>query len=131
MNKSYCKRAFDHIYCDNKGKYRLCCHATTFKNEPLYNSTETTPFNYFLSPELDEIRSRMLDGKNIPECYLCTSIEKRGGVSYREFNKIQTEPRNVMIKLRIFGSHCNLTCYMCMPHNSSTRRKELSQLKNK
>lgn len=130
MNKSYCKRAFDHIYCDSKGRYRLCCHAFPFEDKPIFNSTVTTPFKYYLSPEMDEIRSRMLDGKNIPECYLCTSIEQRGGVSYREFNKIQTEPRDIELKLRVFGSHCNLTCYMCMPHNSSTRRKELSLLKN-
>ncbi len=131
MNKSYCKRAFDHIYCDNKGRYRLCCHAFPFEDKPLFNYNVITPFDYFLSTEMDEIRSRMFNGEDIPECNLCISIEKRGGISYREFNKIQTEPGNIQTKLRMFGSHCNLSCYMCMPFNSSGRRKELSQLKNK
>jgi organic radical activating enzyme len=157
MNKSYCKRAFDHIYCDNKGRYRLCCHAYPFEDKPIFNSTVTTPFKYYLSPEMDEVRKKMLNGEDIPQCGLCTSMESGHisewgensrqtsciigpktkenlisdvGISYREFNKIQTEPRDIELKLRVFGSHCNLSCYMCHPHNSSTRRKEISLLKN-
>ena len=132
MNKNYCKRAFDHIYCDNAGHYRLCCHARPFVNNTLKNTTpqNTDPLTYFLSPEMEDIREKMLKGDYIPECVRCTSIEDSGGISYREFNEIQTEPGNVELKLRIFGSHCNLSCYMCMPFNSSGRRKELSQLKN-
>jgi len=162
MNKSYCKRAFDHIYCDSRGRYRLCCHAFPFEDKPIFNSTVTTPFKYYLSPEMDEVRKKMLNGEDIPQCGLCTSMESgkmlpehlrwvpkhratsciigpktneniisNVGISFREFNKIQTEPRDIELKLRIFGTHCNLSCYMCHPQNSSTRRKELSLLKNK
>ena len=51
MNKNYCKRAFDHIYCDNAGHYRLCCHARPFVNNTLKNTTpqNTDPLTYFLS----------------------------------------------------------------------------------
>ena len=36
--------------------------------------------------------------------------------------------RYLDLKLRIFGNLCNLSCYMCWPHNSTTRIKDIKKL---
>jgi len=38
--------------------------------------------------------------------------------------------RFLELKLRIFGNLCNLSCYMCWPHNSTTRIKDVNKMKN-
>lgn len=39
--------------------------------------------------------------------------------------------RYLDIKLRIFGNLCNLSCYMCWPHNSTTRINDINKLDDK
>ena len=130
-NKSYCSMPFKEIYGDNAGKYKLCCHAKTIDWK--YNTTNTTPFKYFFSPEMEEIRNKMLAGKKIDACQICYDLEKAGGESYRtdKYRKkygVDLEPKGIGLKLRINGTFCNLGCYMCHPRNSSTRRNELKSV---
>ena len=130
-NKSYCAMPFKEIYGDNAGRYKLCCHAK--KMNWKYTTANTTPFKYFFSPEMEEIRNKMLSGVKIKECQVCYDLEASGGESYRtdKYRKkygIDIEPRGIGLKLRINGTFCNLGCYMCHPHNSSTRRNELKEV---
>jgi organic radical activating enzyme len=130
-NKSYCSMPFKEIYGDNAGRYKLCCHAK--KTNWKYTTTNTTPFKYFFSPEIEEIRNKMLSGKKIKECQVCYDLEESGGESHRtdKYRKkcgIDLEPTGIGLKLRINGSFCNLGCYMCHPYNSSTRRNELKAI---
>ncbi len=130
-NKSYCAMPFKEIYGDNAGRYKLCCHAK--KTNWKYTTTNTTPFKYFFSPEIEEIRNKMLSGKKIKECQVCYDLEESGGESHRtdKYRKkcgIDLEPTGIGLKLRINGSFCNLGCYMCHPYNSSTRRNELKAI---
>ena len=39
-----------------------------------------------------------------------------------------THVDKVNLKLRINGTYCNLSCYMCIPYNSSTRRNEMNKI---
>lgn len=134
MNKTYCSAAFCHIYSDSKGQYKLCCHAYDHLNElKKFNSKTHTPFEYFLSDELEDIRNRMLSGEKIGGCEKCYELEDAGFQSPRIFryhsDKITMfEPRDIELKLRIFGNNCNLACYMCIPFNSSTRTRELKEM---
>ncbi|MAR77861.1 MAG: hypothetical protein CMD43_02830 [Gammaproteobacteria bacterium] len=132
-NKSYCAMPFKEIYGDNAGRYKLCCHAK--KMNWKYTTDNTKPFDYFFSPEMEEIRNKMLTGKKIDACKVCYDLEKTGGESYRngKYKKkysVDIEPKNIGLKLRIHGSYCNLGCYMCHPYNSSTRRNELKKVFN-
>lgn len=131
LNKTYCSAAFHHIYSESNGAYKLCCHSYS-RNEIPYNSSETPPFEFFFSPEMEDIRERMIMGEEIDQCQKCYNIEKNGYLSYRQtrFNKkyVIDEVKDVELKLRIFGNHCNLSCYMCHPFNSSTRAKELKEI---
>ena len=133
MNKTYCSAAFHHIYSSSGGNYKLCCHSYDTTSEVAkYHVDKVPPFEYFLSDEMEDIRNKMLEGEYIPGCEKCYNIEESGHRSPRQrrFNKkkILTEVSEVELKLRIFGNHCNLSCYMCIPFNSSTRAKELKEM---
>ena len=131
-NKSYCSMPFKEIYANNGGVYKLCCHALRDTRLEKYTTQNTNPFDYFFSPEMEEIRNKMMSGEKIDACKVCYDLEERAGVSYRtgKYMKkygVDFEARNIGLKLRIHGSYCNLGCYMCHPYNSSTRRTELSK----
>jgi len=132
-NKSYCAMPFKEIYADNAGRYKLCCHARPINELKKYTTENTMPFEFFNSPEIEEIRNKMIIGEKIEACKTCYKLEEDTGMSYRNgkyLNKygIDMEIKNVGLKLRIHGSYCNLGCYMCHPKNSSTRRNELKQI---
>jgi hypothetical protein len=131
-NKSFCPAAFREIYVDNAGRYRLCCHARPVVKVKEWKEDKVAPFDYFNSAEMEEIRNKMFSGEPIPECVRCYNIEKNSGTSYREkyINQFgyTDNIRDVTIKVRIFGSYCNLACYMCHPYNSSERRNELKKI---
>lgn len=132
-NTSYCPMAFREIYVDNGGRYRLCCHARQRDDLKKYNDENTLPFDYFRSPELEQIRNDMFEGKPIKGCETCYKMEKNGTGSYRTDKYltkygIVDDVDEINLKLRINGSACNLGCYMCFPYNSSQRRRELKQI---
>ena len=54
--------------------------------------------------------------------------------SYKDYNEMDLsdiDDRFLSLKLRIFGNLCNLSCYMCWPHNSSTRINDVKRLPDK
>lgn len=128
--KTYCATAFRQIYSDNAGRYRLCCHAGNNSSLQKYNTRNTAPFEYFLSDEMESIREKMLSGERVAGCEACYNLEDRGHRSWRQWKYNSTYPlstnvEKVSLKLRIYGSYCNLGCYMCFPYNSSTRRQQM------
>lgn len=127
-NKSYCAVAFNQIYSDSGARYRLCCHARPID---LPSSLDVLPFDHFHSEQMDQIRQDMVEGKPIGGCDKCYAMEDRGFDSYRtKYNNLydlKIEPDKLHLKLRMFGSFCNLGCYMCYPYNSSKRREELTK----
>jgi organic radical activating enzyme len=139
-NKSYCTMPFKEIYNDSAGSYRLCCHAKVYQPTAKYTTENTTPFEYFKSPEMEELRNKMLAGKKVDACRVCYKLEETSGKSYRNgeafrdsFSKNYGIPLGlsagkVGLKLRVFSTYCNLSCYMCHPFNSSTRRNEMKAI---
>ena len=135
-NGSYCPLIFNEIYADSSGEYRLCCHARSTPVSKKYKSQTHKPFDYFLSKEMEENRDKVLSGEKIPACTYCYKQEETNpeGESYRQrkirqyqFN-LPTHVDKVNLKLRINGSYCNLSCYMCIPYNSSSRRNEMNKI---
>lgn len=131
--KSYCPLAFKEIYMDSAGSYRLCCHSSSQNNLQKFNNSNSTPFDFFHSTEMEKIRNDMLNNKPIKGCEVCYNMENNNNKSYRQLRYIPkydypTDIDKVSLKLRIFGSYCNLSCYMCIPYNSTTRRKELNDI---
>ena len=137
MNNTYCPVLFDTIYSSNENdSYNLCCFAGI--NYPLdkkYKQKTHTPFEFFLSKEMNEIRNKSLTGEKIAQCSRCYKEEKETGYSNRNryiyerrFEKLPVKVEKVRFKLRHFGNHCNLGCLMCHPYNSTTRTKELKDI---
>ena len=131
--KTYCPLAFREIYMDSSGHYRLCCHSSSHNDIREFHNNTTTPFEFFRSDKMERIRNDMLQGNPIKGCEVCYQMEKDGNQSYREMRYIKkynypTDIDQVNLKIRMFGSYCNLSCYMCIPYNSSTRRKELHEI---
>lgn len=135
-NGSYCPLVFNEIYADSSGEYRLCCHAKSTETSRKYKSQTHKPFEYFNSPEMEEKRDKVLSGEKLPECSMCYKQEEINplGESFRQrklrqYSKdLPTYIDKVNLKLRINGSYCNLSCYMCIPYNSSTRRNEMNKI---
>ena len=135
-NGSYCPLIFNEIYADSSGEYRLCCHAQSTPVSKKYKSQTHKPFEYFNSPEMEDKRDKVLSGIKLPECVTCYKQEEVNpdGESYRQrklrqySHKLPTHVDKVNLKLRINGSYCNLSCYMCIPYNSSTRRNEMNKI---
>lgn len=135
MNKSYCPLVFKEIYSSNSGKYNLCCRAIRGSiNDTIsdqFKTNDITPFKFFLSKEMDEIREKMLNGETIPLCIKCYGQEEAVGYSARTEeidkckNEFPTKVEKVSLKLRMYGNYCNLSCVMCLPYNSSTKANEL------
>lgn len=135
-NGSYCPLIFNEIYADSSGEYRLCCHARSTETSKKYKSQTHKPFEYFNSPEMEDKRDKVLSGTKLPECVTCYKQEEVNpdGESYRQRKlrqysyELPTHVDKVNLKLRINGSYCNLSCYMCIPYNSSTRRNEMNEI---
>jgi len=135
-NGSYCPLIFNEIYADSSGEYRLCCHARSTETSKKYKSQTHKPFEYFNSPEMEDKRDKVLSGAKLPECVTCYKQEEVNpdGESYRQrklrqySNQLPTYVDKVNLKLRINGTYCNLSCYMCIPYNSSTRRNEMNKI---
>ena len=135
-NGSYCPLIFNEIYADSSGEYRLCCHAKSTELSRKYKSQTHKPFEYFNSPEMEDLRDKVLSGTKLPECVTCYKQEEINpdGESFRQRKLRQYKQQSptfvdkVNLKLRINGSYCNLSCYMCIPYNSSTRRNEMNKI---
>ena len=135
MNKSYCGLLFNEIYSDNKGCYNLCCMAQ-FDNhlERKFKTKDVTPFEFYLSEDMNEIREKALKGERIESCKRCYDEEETIGYSKRLMHNLQnrnipppTSVGDVTLKLRFLGNACNLSCISCWPYNSSTKEQELKQ----
>ena len=131
MNDTYCIKLFNEIFSDSASKYRFCCHADVNPDIADMNLHNTMPFDYFKSAKMEQIRNDALSGKAIAGCEVCYNKEAEGQESYRQqYNQgkdLPTTVKNIDLKLRIFGTFCNLGCYMCIPFDSSTRRAELQK----
>jgi len=135
-SKTYCPVLYDTIYSSNKDdSYQLCCYASPSNISRKYKQSTHTPFEFFLSDEMNEVRRRSLAGEKIDGCFRCYDEEKRIGFSsrlryidqYTDRGYYPKEVGRIEFKLRHFGNYCNLSCVMCNPWNSTTRAKELKE----
>ena len=135
-NKTYCPVMFDTIYSSNNSdSYNLCCYANGgLELDKKFKQSTHTPFEFFLSDEMDDLRANVLKGIKIKQCTRCYREEDTTGLSSRtryleQYTNgkgyLPTEVGRIDFKLRHFGNYCNLSCVMCNPWNSTTRAKEL------
>lgn len=134
--KYYCPLPFNHIYNNTAGNYNVCCYCRSSSQQSKklqeYNINNTMPFDFFFNGHMQYIRKNMIEGVKQEICEPCYNQEEQSNTSPRlEKIKIHGEEYKdlkINLKLRIFGDYCNLSCYMCYPLNSTTRRKELIEI---
>ena len=147
----FCALPFSHIFTTTANEFAPCCVAKTTK----YNLHNDTIVDYFLSDEMNDVRKEMLSGnldKTKYYCDKCIKMENNGQESYRkiwteelyntfteeqkqDFNeslkfdsKFTPVGRQLTFKLSMFGNYCNLSCYTCLPINSSRRTSDLKKI---
>ena len=133
----YCPLPFMHIFNDSTNQYDICCHANTKRSASKqlrnnWNVTKDLPFDFFFSDDMQAIRDKMNNNEYIDACDRCYEMDKLGAPSPRKMHLLTQGRLNnigkVEIKLRMFGSYCNLSCYMCHPNHSSGRRNDIKNL---
>jgi len=129
-NDVYCDVFFNEIYTNPNGQYRFCCHAKPVPDEHLMNSKTHTPFEWFKSDYMEQVRNDAFDGVKNPACTRCYDMEDAGSGSFRTLRYNQhnfTDISDVKLNLAI-SNVCNLSCYMCGPENSTTKQVELNKV---
>lgn len=141
MKYPICSLPFNHMFSDNSGYYKLCCHTEardSFKKD--WNMQEHDPFEFFYSDEMEEVRRKMLSGEYVSDCSVCYKKDNLGIISDRfkhtdkknwEYSPRDKLKRTMELKLTLWGNYCNLSCAMCHPVHSSARTKELKELQHK
>lgn len=153
----FCPVPFNHLYNDNAGRWRLCCRAHPF-DHTVSDTTPSRHLNHPLMRRIRKEMLGQRRPKLVPRyCAKCFAMEKAGLLSVRlQANqqlaavsraagnptlrtavrvvrsltgRMPAKERCLELKLRIFGNHCNLRCYMCAPVNSSSRTEELQKIR--
>lgn len=147
----FCTIPFTQVYSELDGKYKACCFGAPSNKHWVGNTTLKDWMEN--SSYMNSIRKEMLDPNSDHKsvdiiCKRCRDDENRYGRSRRtnclkihtndnEFwDKIEKnvqlyqksgtwtfDERICEVQLKIFGSECNLDCYMCMHANSTTRQQ--------
>lgn len=149
----FCPKLFNHIYTDTDGTYKVCCigmpteyNVTNTDPKKWLESKKLNRIrNEMLSPHLGInspgiqkncircIKQERLYGesdrlKHIDQMFKnISSTEKHPLINqildFLDSKKFKIKHRVLVIQTRIFGSQCNLDCYMCQPQNSTIRQQ--------
>lgn len=146
----FCISPWTMVYAHDNGKYGPCNFAVPDENMGVDNTSIT---EWMQSDKMNQLRSEMLDPNSDHKlvnqvCQKCKFDEKRYNWSRRLDTTTQAkkkkdywdiitrcvelskaagyydfDERILELQLRVFGSKCNLDCYMCHHFSSTTRQK--------
>jgi organic radical activating enzyme len=141
-NNVICPLPFMKIYNNmDAAAYTPCCWSNHWEDTE-HNIANTLPVSHFTGEVFNRIRKEMLSGKRTDflkeYCNTCWMREEEFGYSPRiEFNNfiepdvyknfdsagnlINNDERFIQVGINVYGNHCNLECYECLPDNSSSR----------
>ena len=147
----FCTIPFTQVYNEISGKYRACCFGKDAEHETIKNTSLKEWM--VDSEYMNSIRKEMLDPKTDFKavndiCRRCRSDEEIYGRSrrtnclkihtndkefwdniqrnvelYKASGQYAFDERILEIQLKVFGSECNLDCFMCVHANSTTRQR--------
>ena len=148
-NKVICPMPFMKIYNNlDASAYTPCCWSNHWTDKT-NDITNTLPLEHFTGEVFSRIRKEMLEGEKTEflkeYCNTCWMQEQDFEYSPRmEFNKfidndvyqnfdqngriIDNDERFIQIGINVYGNHCNLECYECLPDNSSSRCAVMNKL---
>lgn len=148
ISKHFCPQPFVYIYPNHDGSWKPCCKAGTYPKKNMSFDEW-----WYEDQDLNDLRKALLsDEWSRPledVCGPCFGPESRGVKSYRQFQvetwseplakgkierlisffkhtgEVQAGERMFIVQVKGIGNQCNLKCYMCAPHNSTSRTTEL------
>jgi sulfatase maturation enzyme AslB (radical SAM superfamily) len=129
-NKIYCPAPFKSIRVDatNQGvSIRPCCAYQSQTNE--HNSLD----HYLAGQELKDLKQHFMSDRDyLPlGCQRCQQQEDLNQTSWRTHfnNKFSDPDDHVITQIEAFpGNVCNLKCFMCNPHTSTSLASEYKKL---
>tara|TARA_B100000085_G_C18562589_1_gene520189 strand:+ start:3550 stop:4779 length:1230 start_codon:yes stop_codon:yes gene_type:complete len=148
--KHFCPQPFNYLHTSVSGRWKPCCRSYWSKKAESFEEW------WFDDPDLAQLRSEMLTSpgemcKKVCE-KVCYDLERRGVKSYRNdayhdfisgglksmelidtFKKTGmsvSSERFITLKPKGLGNFCNLKCFMCPPHLSSSRSTEMIKMSN-
>jgi len=133
-NRAFCILPFIHLHVNENNDVKPCCLGglnglTKYSKE----------FDFNNSPQLEEIRQKMLAGDRVGACNECYKLDDAGTYSsrvletedwikklgYETYEDVKTD----LIYYDIRNDNlCNLSCRMCNPQSSSQLEKEYKRL---
>jgi len=145
ISKTFCVYPWMHQMVDTNGAVKLCCVAEdpTTKDHGSHMQVQKHGLSELWNNQyMQDIRSRLLDGKQVKDCGQCYRKERRGEYSFRqransdwatEVEKVITSksliadesPKYLDIR---FGNLCNLKCRMCTGIYSKILGEELESI---
>ena len=144
LSKTFCVYPWVHQMIDTNGSVKLCCVAEdpTKKESGTHMSVRVdghTLSELWNDPYMQNVRQRMIEGKEIKDCGQCYRKERRGEYSFRQranesYNTIN-DPSTIVndlpqyLDIR-FGNLCNLKCRMCTGIYSKILGEELESIAN-
>jgi organic radical activating enzyme len=122
-SKTFCSMAWDHQFIDPTGRVKPCCRfAEKFRPEE-NNLKEKTLSEVFYGDWMNDVRNKMLNGKQVSGCIRCYQEEAAGKRSLRErYHDNKDLPIDELVNLEnpkirwielAISNDCNLACRMC------------------
>ena len=145
----FCPQPFNYLHTSVSGRWKPCCRTDWSKKAESFEEW------WFEDEDLTQLRSEMLTApgdmcKKVCQV-ACTNLENKGVRSYRNdayddfvsdskaieliknFKKTGmsvSSKRFITLKPKGLGNFCNLKCFMCPPHLSSSRSTEMIKMSN-
>ena len=148
ISKHFCPQPFVYVYPNHDGSWKPCCKTGRYQKKKM-----TFDEWWYEDQDLKDLREALLSdewSKPLEDvCGPCFGPESRGVKSYRQHQvdawsdeparqkmeklvsffkttgEVQAGDRVFVIQVKGIGNHCNLKCYMCTPHNSTSRTTEM------
>ena len=83
QSKTYCPLPFIHSHAGLNGKYKPCCNSDSSVHGYKYHIEKLSYKEWFDHPEMEKLRSDLLNGVQNPMCNVCWKQEAVSSSSYR------------------------------------------------
>lgn len=149
-----CPQPFLYVYPNHIGSWKPCCKTRDWP----FKIMDFDEY-WYEDQDLHDLRMSLITGEHSDiwekTCKSCIEAERSGAKSYRNYSlesaerspetsegllnmiegfmatdQVLADRRIFKIKVRGLGNECNLKCYMCNPHFSTSRVTEMSKMSN-
>ena len=135
LSKTYCPLPFMHSHASASGRFKPCCNSDVIASWK-YRSTEYNYSEWFVHPEMEQLRNDLLNGVKNKMCDVCWSQEDIGDDSHRtryirRFKDTDiNNPKITYLDLKL-SNECNLACRMCDYTQSNQIYKDMLEMEEK